>query len=230
MPNHNDSSNPTSASDDIALFLFQPILPTSAYTTRWPMLQICDEAADFMLPLFVGSALVSYFDHLSPPVLYGSDNFAEYHGFRINSQNQPHLSSSGAHRHTLSAIMPTDYMGVTTRINYRTFSKQSVALLMAKAQADGLDVILNQWVLTHAMALAHCGGFTLLAVQVIEGPSNDHEPDQKLNRNELSEAECHKQRRSFKRYLALLGSNADPTQRTGINPSESGPAGFTPCP
>lgn len=180
MPKHEPS--PTSASDGIALFLFQAILPTSAYPTFSPMLQICDETADFMLPLFVGSALVSYFDNLSPPVLYGIDNFAEYHGFQISSQSKPRLLRSGAHRRTFSSAVPTDSMGVTTRINYRTFSRKTVALLMSAAQADELDVLLNQWVLTHTMALAHCGGFRLLAVQVIEVMPSCNEPDQKLNR------------------------------------------------
>ena len=197
-PPHNASS-----SDEITLFMFQPIKPTDRYPAYLPTIQVSSEAADFLLPVVAGAALVRYFDDLTEPVIYSTDKLVNFEGYRNALQRKPKFSSIGMYRCGYITSQPDDGLDVRTSIDYRTMSEGTVAVLRADAHASKLDDLLCRWVLNHTMALENCGGFTLLLVSIREVPQHTGEPDRKPHQTRLTERGVANRRRSFKSYLAV---------------------------
>lgn len=201
MPNN--ETDPTRASDTMALYFFKAIAPTGKYPSFMPMYQINGEAFDFLLPADVGDALAASIDLMVAPILYASDKLANYNGYRDSLLTPPKFASRGTYRCDFRTSVPNDNANVKTVLDYRTLSELAVTILMDSASAGELDDVLAGWVLTHSMALNYCGGFTLLRVGVTETLPTNYDTNRTPNRNDLRISAAPNRRHSFKQYLSL---------------------------
>ena len=202
MPQIIDRFKPAETSADMALYFFQALDPNPKYPAFNPAYQISGDELDFMLPADAGDALAEYIDGWDTSTSYAADSIADFNAYRNSFRHSSQRSSKITFNFISDVRITPDDLTLTTTLDYRTLNEIAVAILVAVANAGGLDDVLTRWMLTHKAAMYNCGGFTLMAVKVTETLPGNCEGDRTPNSNKLLGIEGSEQRRSFKQYLA----------------------------